>query len=110
MADLPDKPGWTGKLGKRLFGGASGGVFRGMLVLATGSGIGKIIGIAAIPILTRIYAPEDFGVLAVFTALVTIHAPLVTLRYVLALPLPRHDGVAFNLLVLSTGCLATRQC
>lgn len=75
-----------------------------MATLALGSGIGRVIGLAAVPVLTRLYTPEDFGVLAVFTALVAILAPLVTLRYVLALPLPRHDGVAINLLVVST-CL-----
>lgn len=76
-----------------------------MVTLALGSGIGRIIGIASIPVLTRLYSPADFGVLAVFTALVAILAPLVTLRYALALPLPRHDGVAMNLLVLSTGLM-----
>ncbi|ANB34406.1 O-antigen/teichoic acid export membrane protein [Rhodovulum sulfidophilum] len=89
----------------RVFGGASGGVFRGMLTLALGSGGGRVIGIVSIPILTRLYTPQDFGVLAVFTALVTMLAPLVTLRYVLALPLPRQDGVAMNLLVLSAALM-----
>lgn len=101
MADTSDRSGFRQRLSARLFGGASGGVFRGMLTLALGSGAGRAIGIAAIPVLTRLYTPEDFGVLAVFTALVAILAPLVTLRYALALPLPRHDGVAMNLLVLS---------
>lgn len=103
-SDLPRRP-LRAHLSARLFGGASGGVFRGMATLALGSGIGRVIGIAAIPVLTRLYTPEDFGALAVFTALVAILAPLVTLRYVLALPLPRHDGVAMNLLVLSFGLM-----
>lgn len=93
------------RLARALFGGTSGGVLRGMATLALGSGIGRMIGIAAIPLLTRLYTPEDFGLLAVFTALVAILAPMVTLRYVLALPLPRHDGVAMNLLALSTGLM-----
>lgn len=90
----------TGIVGT-LSDGASSGVFRGMATLALGSGIARLIGLVAIPVLTRLYTPEDFGILAVFTALVAILAPLVTLRYVLALPLPRHDGVAMNLLALS---------
>jgi len=91
----------SNRLAARLFNGASAGVFRGMATLALGSGIGRLIGIGTIPVLTRLYTPEDFGVLAVFTALVAILAPLVTLRYALALPLPRYDGQAMNLLVLS---------
>lgn len=71
-----------------------------MATLALGSGAGRLISIATIPVVTRIYGPEDFGVLSVFTAVVLILAPLATLRYVLALPLPRHDGLAMNLLAL----------
>lgn len=99
---LADRAKLKQRLLARLFGGTSGAVFRGMATLALGSGIGRIIGIASIPILTRLYTPEDFGVLAVFTALVAILASLATLRYVLAVPLPRHDGMAMNLLVISS--------
>lgn len=105
VADLPEHPSLRNRISARLLGGTSGGVFRGMLTLALGSGVGRLIGFAAIPVLTRLYTPEDFGVLALFTALVAILAPLVTLRYELALPLPSRDGVAMNLLVLSSGLM-----
>lgn len=100
------RPSLWRRLKHRAAGGASSNVFRGMAVLLAGSSIGRLIGLAAMPVLTRIYAPEDFGVLSVFTALVAMLAPLVTLRYVLALPLPRHDGTAMNLMVLSLGLTA----
>lgn len=90
-------------IGERVFGGASGRVFRGMATLAAGAGAARLIGLASIPVLTRLYSPEDFGVLAVFTALVLLLVPLATLRYVVALPLPRGDGLAMNLLVLCLG-------
>jgi O-antigen/teichoic acid export membrane protein len=93
------------KIVHKAFGGSASNVFKGMKTLALGSGIAKVIGIAAIPILTRLYSPEDFGVLAIFTAIITMLSPVITLRYVLALPLPRHDGMAFNLLILSTGLM-----
>ena len=80
-------------------------VFRGMATLALGSGLARVIGIATIPILTRLYTPEDFGVMAVFVSVVAILVPMLTLRYVLALPLPRRDGLAMNLLVLSAGLM-----
>ena len=89
------------RLRSRLLGGDSGGVVRGMLTLAFGTGMARLIGIAAIPLLTRIYSPADYGVLAVYSALVAVMAPLLTLRYVLAVPLPRSDGMAANLMVLS---------
>ena len=78
------------KLARRILNkitaGESGDVFRGMLVLLLGSGVARLIGIGVIPILTRIYTPEEYGVLAVYTSFVAILAPLLTLRYVQAIP------------------------
>lgn len=82
-------------------GDSASGVFRGMATLALGSTVAKIIAFLAIPVLTRIYTPEDYGVLSVFNALVFMLIPLVTLYYVMAIPLPRHRGLAMNLLVIS---------
>ncbi len=90
---------------QRLFAGSAGQVFRGMATLAMGSGAAKAIGLAVIPLLTRIYTPEDYGVLSVFTALIFVLMPFLTFRYVMAIPLPRQDGLAMNLLVLSTGIM-----
>ncbi|MFB9868642.1 lipopolysaccharide biosynthesis protein [Vreelandella sulfidaeris] len=90
---------------KKSFGGSASNVFRGMATMALGSGIAKVIGIIAVPILTRIYAPEDFGILAIFTAVVAMLTPIMTLRYSLSLPLPRHDGIAFNMLIVSVGLM-----
>lgn len=80
-------------------------VFRGMLTLALGSGSARIISVVTIPVLSRIYTPDDYGVLSVFTALAAIMAPLLTMRYVIALPLPRTDGMAVNLLALCVGLM-----
>lgn len=90
---------------KNAFLGPAGAIFQGMSTLAIGNIAGRIIGVVSIPILTRLYDPADFGVLAVFTAFILILAPFMTLRYVLALPLPRRDGIAFNLLILSAGIM-----
>ena len=76
-------------------------VFRGMAVLASGSVAAKMIGLATLPLITRLYTPADFGLMAVFAALLHIITPLITLRYILAIPLPRRDGMAMNLFALS---------
>ena len=73
---------------------------RGMLTLATGAGAGKLIGIASLPIITRLYSPADIGALAVFASFLMLAAPLLTLQYRQALPVPRTDGAAINLLCL----------
>lgn len=72
-------------------------VFKGMFTLAKGSVLARIIGLISIPILTRIYSPEDYGILALYTSLVAILAPILTLRYVQAIPLPKTDTIAINL-------------
>lgn len=84
-----------------ILSGEAGNIFRGMATLLMGNGAAKLIGLASIPVLTRIYAPEDFGVLSIYTALVAILAPLLTLRYVQAVPLPKTDELAANILALS---------
>lgn len=92
------------KLKASLLGGETNGVFQGMTTLMLGTGAAKLIGIASMPIITRLYTPGDFGVLTIFISLSVILVPLVTLRYVQAIPLPRRDGMAINLLLLSA-CL-----
>ena len=53
------------------------------------------------PVITRLYTPQDLGTLALFDAIIASLVPLATLRYTLATPLPRHDGLAMNLVTLS---------
>ncbi|MCJ8142583.1 oligosaccharide flippase family protein [Ancylobacter sp. A5.8] len=88
-----------------LLTGSAGRVYRGMMTLTMGSAAARLIGVASIPILTRIYAPTDYGVLSVFTSLVALMVPIMTLRYAVAVPLPRHDAMAMNLLVLAGGLM-----
>jgi len=55
----------------------------------TGTTIIQAILIAISPILTRIYVPKDFGVFALFYALVTIFGSIVNGKYELAIMLPK---------------------
>lgn len=76
-------------------------VFKGMLTLAAGAGAARIIGFASIPIVTRIYSPTDYGILALYASAITILTPFATLKYTTAIPLPKNDRMAINLLILS---------
>lgn len=73
------------------------GILRNTLVLFSGNIVGRIIGIAAIPVLTRLYTPDSFGILAIYVAIVTFTASVATLRYEVAIPLPRTDRLAINI-------------
>lgn len=72
-------------------------------VLVGGTSVSQILLILASPILTRLYAPEDFGMLAVYMAVVSILVVLAGLRYELAIPLPEDEDQAINLVVLALG-------
>lgn len=72
-----------------------------MAVLASGSGASKIIALACLPVITRLYTPADMGALALFAALLMLLVPTLTLQYHRALPVPRGDVAAANLLAVS---------
>jgi O-antigen/teichoic acid export membrane protein len=66
----------------------------------TGTAIAQAIPIAISPILTRIYTPEDFGVLALFVAISSIFGSIANGRYELAIMLPKKDEDAINIFAL----------
>lgn len=73
---------------------------RNVLTLMTGTTIAQAIPIAASPILTRIYSPEDFGVYALFIAITTIIGGIANARYELAIMIPKKDEDAINIVAL----------
>ena len=74
---------------------------RAVAISVSGAALGQLIALAASPLVTRLYTPEDFGVLGVFSALLGILGIAVTLRYELAIPLAEDDVTVVNLLALS---------
>jgi O-antigen/teichoic acid export membrane protein len=74
---------------------------RAVTVSVTGAALGQLIVLAASPLVTRLYTPEDFGVLGVFSALLGILGIAVSLRYELAIPLAEDSASVVNLLALS---------
>ena len=77
------------------------GFYKGIKMLAFGSLSARLVGLALIPILTRLYTPEDYGALSVFSSLILIISPLLTLRYVTAIPLPKSDMAAVVVVLIS---------
>ncbi len=80
-------------------------IYKNMAKLTAGTGLAKIVGVITAPIITRIYLPEDMGVLSIFIAVITIIVPLGTLKYSLTIPLPRNDGLATNIVFFSSAIL-----
>jgi O-antigen/teichoic acid export membrane protein len=84
-------------LGRRPF-------LKNVSIMLTGSAAGQTVSIALSPILTRLYTPEQFGILSVYSALLTILVVVASLRYELALPLAASDEDAINLVAIC-GCV-----
>ncbi|WP_404398436.1 lipopolysaccharide biosynthesis protein [Idiomarina loihiensis] len=81
-------------------------LYKGMATIAAGGFLAKLVGLAITPLLTRLYTPSDFGVFAIFLSIISIFMPLLTLRYVIAIPLPRTDRAAAHIFVMSAIFLA----
>jgi len=74
---------------------------RNVVTLMTGTTIAQAITVAISPILTRIYTPEDFGLFALFMAISAVVSVIATGKYEMAIMLPKKDGDAINIMVLS---------
>lgn len=73
---------------------------RSVGVLAGGAVLGQATTVLISPILTRIYSPADFGVFGVYASILGVITAVAILRYDYAIPLPKDDETAANILIL----------
>lgn len=78
-----------------------GGFFKAVSVLVGGTAFAQVIGLICLPILTRIYTPEDYSILGVYIAIVSIFSVISCLRFEIAIPIAKSDFSAKKLLILS---------
>ena len=71
---------------------------KSVAILASGTALAQAIPILASPVLTRLYTPENFGVLALFMAIVSSISPAVCGKYEVAMVLPRSNRQGMELL------------
>lgn len=76
-------------------------LYRSVGVLVGGTAFSQLLMLIALPVLTRLYTPHDFSILAVFTALLTIISTAACLRFDIAIPLPEKDNTAADLLIMA---------
>jgi O-antigen/teichoic acid export membrane protein len=72
----------------------------GIAALVGGAASSQILAIVAAPILTRIYSPEDFGLLTVYVSLLALLGVISSLCYELAIPLPDSDIDAIHIVIV----------
>lgn len=69
-----------------------------IILQASGNSIAQIIGILGMPILTRLYTPEDFAVQTIFIQIVTFLAGFVSLRYEYFIPLTKSKNESMTIM------------
>lgn len=72
-----------------------------VLTLMTGTALAQLITIVTTPVIARLYNPDDFGLLALFTSVTGIISIVACWRYDQAIALPEKDEEAINVFALS---------
>lgn len=70
--------------------------------LASGTASAQLIGVLAAPLIARMFAPQAFGVLAIFASIAGVISVISCFRYEIAIYLPERDEDAANLAALSS--------
>jgi O-antigen/teichoic acid export membrane protein len=86
---------------------ASSQWIKGFTALLGGTVVAQAIPIFFSPILTRIFSPEEMGVLAFYISLIAILSVLATGRFELAIQIPRSDKEAFKVMLLASSLSVT---
>ncbi len=74
---------------------------KNVFILMFGSGLSQLIPLLASLILGRLYTSEEFGVFILFSSLVSFLAVPATLRYEVAIMIPKKNNDAFHLVLLA---------
>lgn len=78
-------------------------------MLISGTGIAQLIALLALPVLSRIYTPADFGLFAVYMSLLSLATVVVCFRYELAIVLPKKERSAYQVfrLAILASCVSS---
>ena len=74
---------------------------RSVVAISSGTALSQLFLVLSTPLLTRLYLPTDFGVFAVFNSLLSVTVVASSLRYEIAIPLPKRQNHAAYIVILS---------
>lgn len=84
---------------------------RHVTILSGASVVAQLINIVSMPIVSRLYSPNDFGVLALYSSIVGLLATISGFRYYLVIPLVRREryiqALAWLSLISQCFCVLT---
>lgn len=80
---------------------AQGGFLKAVSVLVGGTAFAQGLAILALPILTRLYTPEEFALFGIYTSLLLTLSVASCLRFEIAIPIAESDSEAIHLVFLA---------
>lgn len=75
---------------------------RSVFLIVGGTAFAQFINSLVSPIITRIYSPEEYGILTVYTSIIGIFSVLGSLRYEATIAIADDDRTAINMITVST--------
>ncbi|UAX00106.1 oligosaccharide flippase family protein [Halopseudomonas nanhaiensis] len=97
--DAPDTR--SGRLRGQIQNTLRSSLLRNIATVVSGTAGAQALTLAFMPVITRIYGPENYGVLGVFMGLAMMLIPVAALCYPTSIVLPRRDSDALKLVKLS---------
>lgn len=74
---------------------------KNVAMLTGGTAFAQILSFVLIPVITRIYPPDQYGILTIYVSILGLLGLLGSLNYELAIPIAESDKKAINVLVFS---------
>jgi lipopolysaccharide exporter len=78
---------------------------RNVSVVMSGTAIAQIIAMIIVPVLSRIYQPDQLGVFSLYISIITLFSVIASFRYEVAIVLPKDEDEATRIFLLS--CIIT---
>lgn len=73
---------------------------KNIAMVTGGTALGQLINTLFSPVITRVYSPEEYGILAVFSSILLISG-FSSMKYEVAIPIAKDKNEAFNLFFIS---------
>lgn len=89
------------KITKRISNFPISSSVRSVGVLVGGTAFAQALSVLILPLLTRLFSPADFAILAVYASTLGVLSSIACLRLEIAIPIPEDDVEAVSLLVLA---------
>lgn len=86
---------------KRLKPSFKSNFLKNVLIITSGTAFAQFLSILLLPVITRLYSPEQYGVISVYVAILFVISFLGSMNYEMGVPIAESEVKAINVLSLS---------